>query len=130
MGFLSKLWNSFVEGFKSIPLFVFVILAIVILAPSLLGYMLYAILGLLLLGVLAFAILAWRVQRVQRQMHEQFRRQGESAGHQQYNHNAHRRRANNEGDVSVHATAAMPEKKISDDVGEYVDFKEEKTNDK
>lgn len=115
------------EGFKSIPLFVFIILAIALVAPSLLGYMFYAILGLIALGILAFAIFAWRVQRLQRKMQEQFRQQGERAGHQQYNYNSYRNANRDEGDISIHATTAMPEKKISDDVGEYVDFKEEKT---
>jgi membrane protein implicated in regulation of membrane protease activity len=130
MNFLAKLWNSIVEGFKNTPLFVFILLAIVILAPSLLGYVFYAILGVIALVILAFAIFAWRLQRMQRQMHEQFRQQGERAGHQRYNYNRYRQRNNNEGDVSIHTTTAMPEKKISDDVGEYVDFKEEKNSNK
>lgn len=129
MNFLTKLWNSIVEGFKNTPLFVFIILAILVTAPSLLGYMLYAILGLIILGVAAFGILAWRMSRAQREVMEQFRQQGEKSGHQQYSYRS-RRQTTNEGDVSIHATQAMPEKRISDDVGEYVDFKEEKTNDK
>ena len=130
MNFLTKLWNGIVEAFKNTPLFVFVILALAIAAPSLLGYMLYAILGLVVLGLVAFGILAWRMQRVQREVMDQFRKQGEKSGHQQYSYRSSRRKAQNEGDVSIHATTAMPEKRISDDVGEYVDFKEEKTNDK
>jgi hypothetical protein len=127
MNFLTKLWNSIVEGFKNTPLFVFIILAILITAPSLLGYMLYAILGLVILGVAAFGILVWRMQRAQREVMDQFRRAGEQRGHQRYSYRS-RRQAPNEGDVSIHTTTARPEKKISDDVGEYVDFKEEKTN--
>lgn len=130
MNFLTKLWNSIVEGFKNTPLFVFIILAILVTAPSLLGYMLYAILGLIILGVAAFGILAWRMRRAQREVMDQFRKQGEKSDHQQYSYRSSRRKAQNEGDVSIHATTAMPEKRISDDVGEYVDFKEEKTNDK
>ena len=129
MDFLSKLWNSIVEGFKSVPFFVFILLAVAIIAPSLLGYMLYALLAIVVLAVLAFALFAWKVHRVHRQMQEEFRRQGENAGHQRYNYNPFRRKSDNEGNVSIHATPAMPEKKVSDDVGEYVDFKEEK-NDK
>ena len=130
MNFLTKLWNGIVEAFKNTPLFVFVILALAVAAPSLLGYMLYAILGLVVLGLVAFGILAWKMQRVQREVMDQFRKQGEKSGHQQYSYRSSRRKAQNEGDVSIHATTAMPEKRISDDVGEYVDFKEEKTNDK
>lgn len=130
MNFLTKLWNGIVESFKNTPLFVFVLVAILIAAPSLLGYMLYAILALVLLGVIAFGVLAWRIRRVQRDMMNQFRQQGESTGHQQYNYRSSRRKSSTEGNVSIHATPAMPEKRVSDDVGEYVDFKEEKTNDK
>lgn len=130
MEFLSKLWNSIVEGFKNVPLSVFVIIALLLVAPSLLGYVLYAILGLVLLAIVIFGIIAWRLNRVQRDVMDQFRKQRENAGHQQYTYRSSRRKAENEGDVSVHATTARPEKRISDDVGEYVDFKEEKTNDK
>lgn len=130
MNFLTKLWNGIVESFKNTPLFVFVLAAIIIAAPSLFGYILYAILGLVLLGIIAFGILAWRIRHVQREVMDQFRQQGEQAGHRQYSYRSSRRKADNEGDVSIHATPAMPEKRVSDDVGEYVDFKEEKTNDK
>ena len=130
MNFLTKVWNSIVEGFKNTPLLVFVILAIALAAPSLFGYIFYAILGLVALIIVAFCILAWRLSRVQREVMDQFRQQGEQAGHRHYSYRSSRRRAENEGDVSVHTTTAHREKRISDDVGEYVDFKEEKTNDK
>ena len=130
MNFLTTLLNNIVEAFKRVPLSVFVILAIAIAAPSLFGYIFYAIIGLVLLGIIAFGVIAWRFRRVQRDVMEQFRKQGEQAGHRQYSYRSSRRKAENEGDVSVHATTARPEKRISDDVGEYVDFKEEKTNGK
>lgn len=130
MNLLTRIIESVVNFVKQMPLFAFVLVAIAIAAPWMLGYMLYALLALVLLAVLAFSILAWRLRRVQREMQEQFRKAGEQAGHQRYNYRSSRRKASNEGDVSIHATTAMPEKKVSDDVGEYVDFKEEKTNDK
>lgn len=127
MNFLTKLLDSIVNFVKQMPLFAIMVVVLLFAAPSLLGYMFYALLGLVALAIVAFAIFAWRLHRVQRQMHEQFRRAGEQTGHQRY---SYRRKASNEGDVSIHTTTAMPEKKVSDDVGEYVDFKEEKTNDK
>ena len=127
MNFLTKLLDSIVNFVKQMPLFVIIVVAIAFAAPSLLGYMFYALLGLVALVILAFAIFAWRLRRVQRDLHEQFRRAGEQNGHRQY---SYRRNTTNEGDVSIHTTPAMPEKKINDDVGEYVDFKEEKTNNK
>ena len=132
MNFLTTLLNNIIEAFKRVPLAVFVILAIAIAAPSLFGYIFYAIIGLVLLGVIAFGVLAWRMRRVQREVMDQFRQQGEQAGHRHYSYRSSHRRAENEneGDVSVHTTTARREKRISDDVGEYVDFKEEKTNDK
>ncbi len=130
VNFMTELLNSIVKFFKQIPLFVYLLIAIAIAAPSLLGFMFYAVLGVVILVIFAFAIFAWRLQRVQREMQEQFRKAGEQAGHQQYNYRSSRHKRGNEGDVSIHATPSMPEKKVSDDVGEYVDFKEEKTNDK
>ena len=127
MNFLTKLLDSIVDFVKRMPLFAILLVVIAFAAPSLLGYMFYALLGLVALAILAFAIFAWRLRRVQRDLHEQFRRAGEQSGHQHY---SYRRKASNEGDVSIHATTAMPEKKVSDDGGEYVDFKEEKINDK
>lgn len=118
------------EAFKNVPLFVFVILAIAIAAPSLFGYILYAILGLVLLAVISFGVLVYRMRKMQQDVMDQFRQQGEGRGYQRYTYRSYRRQNTNEGNVSVHSTTAVPEKKISDDVGEYVDFKEEKTNDK
>ena len=130
MNFLSRLLNGIVEAFKNTPLFVFVLIAIAVAAPSLFGYILYAILGFVALAIIAFGIIAWRLQRVQREVMDQFRKQGEQAGHQQYGYRPSHRKTENEGDVSVHTTTTHREKRISDDVGEYVDFKEEKTNKK
>ncbi len=130
MNFLTTLLNSIAETFRRAPWFWIMTIIIAIAAPSLFGYLLYAILALVLLFLLSMAIFAWRLRRVERNLHEQFRKAGEQAGHQQYNYRSSRRKAANEGDVSIHATPAMPEKRINDDVGEYVDFKEEKTNDK
>ena len=39
---------------------------------------------------------------------------------------ADRERRGREGEVRVHRTAGTPEKRVSKDVGDYVDFEEEK----
>ena len=98
MNFLTKLLDSIVDFVKRMPLFAILLVVIAFVAPSLLGYMFYALLGLAAFAILAFAIFAWRLRRVQRDLHEQFRRAGGQSGHQHY---SYRRKASNEGDLSV-----------------------------
>lgn len=121
MNFISAFIDGIVAFVRRNPLTCVTLLLIAVVAPSLFGFMLYVILGMVLVSIISALIFAWRLRRIQRQMEEQFR--GQAGQYTQYDN---RSDSGREGEVRVHATTAMPEKRVSDDVGEYVDFKEEK----
>ena len=121
MNFISAFIDGIVGFVRRNPLTCVILLLIAVVAPSLFGFMLYVILGMVLVSIISALIFAWRLRRMQRQMEEQFRQhESEYTRYDRGNSSAE------EGEVRVHATTAMPEKRVSDDVGEYVDFKEEK----
>ena len=104
------------------PIFCLVVLILALGAPSLLAgiasLILYIILGIVVAMVVVSLVLRWRIGKLtddfrQQQQQQQYRNS------QQYG----RRR---EGDVSIRIDPEQTEKRISDDVGDYVDFVEEK----
>ena len=101
MNFISAFIDGIVGFVRRNPLTCVILLLIAVVAPSLFGFMLYVILGMVLVSIISALIFAWRLRRMQRQMEEQFR-QHES----EY--------------------TRYDRRNVSDDVGEYVDFKEEK----
>lgn len=114
-------WNELWDFIKRNIFGIVLIVTLVVAAPwSLLIFVApIAILFLLIL------IVVWRVRRTQQQLYEEARRQ---AGEQQYNEQSQRswwRRSRSEGDVTI-VQSEPTEQRISDDVGEYVDFKEVK----
>lgn len=136
MNFLTAIINALVGFVQRNPLTVLVILILAIAAPALLKgvalFFLYVIMSILILAVALILVFRWRMNKVRRQMEEQF---GEGFGDQaqggfrQRNPGspfADRERRGREGEVRVHRTAGTPEKRVSKDVGDYVDFEEEK----
>lgn len=123
MRFLAALVDALVAFVQRNPLTVLLVFVLALAAPSLLrgiaAFVLYAFVGLALFFVLLALLLRWRVYRFRRDMEEQFGAGfGAGAAGDPY---AGRRR---EGDVKVHRTAGTPEKRVSSDVGDYVDFEE------
>lgn len=115
------------------PIFCTLLLICAIAAPWLLKsvftVILYVILAFLLVGLVIFGSMAWRIRSMRNQMRDQFGAGNQSAGAQ----NGRRSGAwggfsrnsggGNEGDVKVHRTDAR-RKRVSDNVGDYVDFEE------
>lgn len=119
MRFLAAIINALVAFVQRNPLFVLCVVVLALAAPALLkgiaAFILYMLLGIVLLvGALAL-LFRWRLYRVRRDMEEQFGRTSSA-----------RTRRDREGDVRVYKTPATPEKRISSDVGDYVDFEETK----
>ena len=104
------------------PIFCLVILILALGAPSLLAgiasLILYIVLGVIVLMLVLSLVLRWRIGKLT----DNFRQQQ----HQQGGPYRSQRR---EGDVSIRIDSEQTEKRISDDVGDYVDFVEEKNND-
>lgn len=132
MKFLVAIVDALVGFVQRNPLMVLVILLLALGAPALLKgvatFVLYAILGLLLVGVLLLLLFGWRVHSMRRRMEEQFGRSGQEQSSGQggfwssWGNNASSR--SREGEVRVYKTSDAPEKRVSSDVGDYVDFEE------
>lgn len=129
MRFLAAILDALVAFVQRNPLFVLLVIVLALVAPALLrgvaAFILYLFFGfILLVGALAL-LLRWRIWRVQRDMEKQFGR-GFRAGGPAGEPFARRQRRRHEGDVQVHKTAGTPEKRVSSDVGDYVEFEETK----
>ena len=132
MNFLMAIIDSVVGFVRRNPFTTFIILFLAVAAPAVLKgialFILYFIMGLILLILVLMLAFRWRLYRARKQMEEQFGsgfdpRQGGfgspfSAGDEP--------RSGREGEVRVHKTPGAPEKRVSKDVGDYIDFEEEK----
>lgn len=117
-----------VTGFiRRNPLTCLVILILAVAAPAVLKgiavFILYFLLGLFLLAGLLLFLFRWRIYKVRRQMEEQFGPQGGFGGDPFAARGA---RSAQEGEVKVYKTQDTPEKKVAEDVGDYVEFEETK----
>ena len=136
MNFFTAIIDSLVGFVQRNPLTTLLIVILALGAPALLKgialFILYFLMGIVVLAIVLILLFRWRIYKVRRQMEEQF---GEGFGEQaqggfrQRNSGspfADRERRGREGEVRVHKTAGTPEKRVSKDVGDYVDFEEEK----
>ncbi len=133
MGILTDIADALVGFVRRNPLTVLVILLLALGAPALLRgiafFILYAIMGFVLLVIGLMIYFRWRIRRVQRQMEERFGEGGfdpRGFGGAPFGGARHRGETRREGDVEVRRTAEAPEKRVSNDVGDYVEFEETK----
>ena len=115
------IWNEIWDFVKRNIFAIVLIVTLVIAVPwSLIFVLPIAFIFLLILIVL------WRVRRQQQQIFDEVRRaNGDFDEQQQQSHNSWWRRSKNEGEVTIVRTEPT-EQRVSDDVGEYVEFKEVK----
>ncbi len=146
MRFLLALIDSLVAFVQRNPLTVLCIVLLTLAAPALLRgialFMLWFFFGLLLLAVAGLLLFRWRIRSVRKEMEQRFGegfgtpnggfgdpgapfgseppRGGFGSSHEEA------RARSREGEVQVHRTAGAPDKRVSSDVGDYVDFEETK----
>ena len=122
MNLLIMLVDSLVSFVRRNPIFCLVVLILAIGAPSLLAgiasVILYIILGFIILMLIMSMVFRWRIYKLRNDL--------EQAAGRPNGYRSQRR----EGDVSIHINDDAAEKRIKDDVGDYVDFVEEKNSDK
>ena len=133
MNFLTAIINALVGFVQRNPLTVLVILILAIAAPALLKgvalFFLYVVMSILILAVALILVFRWRMNKVRRQMEEQF---GEGFDPRNFcgqgfgSPFAGEPRKGREGEVKVRKTSGAPEKRVSKDVGDYVEFEETK----
>ncbi len=132
MGFLTAIIDALAEFVRRNPIFTLIVVVLALTAPALLKgialFVLYLVLGFLVLVFLVSLLFRWRIRRVQRQMEEQFGAggfggAGYGSGRGARTEGSSRQQ---EGEVKVYRTSETPEKRVSEDVGDYVEFEETK----
>ena len=114
----STLW----EVIQRNPLTTLFIIMLAVAAPGVLGFFALILIIPLLIAVIGWFAVMYRVRKVQKDMEDQLNnhRQRTSGTGQSGSSGG---RASQDGKVTIHVPHHEP--KVSDDVGEYVDFKEE-----
>ena len=121
MNFLSAIIDSFFGFISRNPLTTIIIVMLLVFAPSFFGALLIGVVVLALLLLVIPLFMLFRLRRASRNFQEQARHESQQSYSQQsYS------QANNEGDVKVHATTQQPQKRVNDNVGDYVEFEEVK----
>ena len=125
------MFDSIINYIQRNPLTTIIIVMLMVFAPSAFGALLVGIAVAVLLLLAVPIYMLFRVRRMSRKMEEQMRDKTRAGGF----YNQHRSDTNSqwsqrraqEGRVRVHSTSEQPQKRVSDDVGDYVDFEEVKT---
>lgn len=133
MRFLTEIVDALAGFVQRNPLTVLVILILALGAPALLKgialFILYFFMGLILLALAAMLFFRWRIARMRREMEEQFGRNfggGPQGGFRGGFGSQQGTTSRREGEVHVHRTSETPAKRVSEDVGDYVEFEETK----
>ncbi len=101
------------------PLTTLFVIMLAVAAPGVFGFFAILILVPLIFAIIGYVVLMYRVRRVQKDMESRIRdahKRGASSS-------TDPRATQSEGKVTVHIPPQ--EQRINDDVGEYIDFKEE-----
>lgn len=126
MNFLFAIIDSIIEWIRRNPLTSILLVMIAVFAPGLYGAIFIGI-GIVILLLLAIPIFGiFKLRRMSRKMEEQANQTGQQQQHQGFGGRGFGKKQSNEGEVKVYTTQSTPEKRVSDDVGEYVDFEEVK----
>ena len=137
MQFLLIIIDGLIRFVQRNPLTVLLILVLAVGAPALLKgiatVILYMLLGFVVLIVILVLLFRWRIYSVRRQMEEQFGGQSKKTGRTTSAGTGHfggysksATSQSHEGEVKVHRTSGVPDKRVASDVGDYVDFEETK----
>lgn len=131
MNFLTALIDGIATFIRRNPLTFLIILVLAFAAPAVLKgiamFALYFILGIILLIFLLSLFFRIRIRRLRQQMEEQFGQQNPAGGWNQRSTRSHA--ADREGEVKIYKTTDAPQKKVAENVGDYVDFEETKEPD-
>ena len=126
MNFLSAIIDSFLGFVSRNPLTTIIIVMLLVFAPSFFGALLIGVvvLALILLAIPLFML--FRLRRASRNFQEQARHESQQSYSQRKYTQQGYSQPKSEGDVKVHATTQQPQKRVNDNVGDYVEFEEVK----
>lgn len=122
MNIFSAIIESIIQFVKENPLTTLFIVMLVAFAPSLMGGLLIGLLILVGLLLLIPIIALFRLHRISRRMEREARSQQQQYTRTDFTNHQQSR----EGEVNVYTTSDRPQKRVNDDVGDYVDFEEVK----
>ena len=122
MNIFSAIIESIIQFVKENPLTTLFIVMLVAFAPSLMGGLLIGLLILVGLLLLIPVFVLFRLHRISRRMEHEAQSQQQQYSRTNYNN----RQQSREGEVNVYTTSDRPQKRVNDDVGDYVDFEEVK----
>ena len=126
MNFLSAIIDSFLGFVSRNPLTTIIIVMLLVFAPSVFGVLFIGVIVLLLLTLAIPAFLLFRLRRASRNFQEQTRHKSQQSHSQREYTQQSYSQPKSEGDVKVHATTQQPQKRVNDNVGDYVEFEEVK----
>ena len=126
MNFLSAIIDSFLGFVSRNPLTTIIIVMLLVFAPSVFGVLFIGVIVLLLLTLAIPAFLLFRLRRASRNFQEQARHESQQNYSQREYTQQGYSQPKSEGDVKVHATTQQPQKRVNDNVGDYVEFEEVK----
>lgn len=136
MNFFSAIIDTLVNFVRRNPLTVLLIIVLALTAPALLRglamLILYLVLGFVIFIVVVLVMMRWRLYKVQQQVRRQFDEQQRNTSggfwsfHGSTGQGQQRNSASTEGEVKIRKSGSTPEKRISGDVGDYVEFEETK----
>lgn len=132
MNFITALIDSIVDFVRRNPLTCIFLVMLAVFVPSAFGALVIGVLivGLLILALPIIGLL--RLRRISRDFEQQARQQQQQFrgqqgfGGQGYGQDYGQDRANREGEVKVYSNGEAQTKRVSDDVGDYVEFEEVK----
>ena len=118
--------DSIINYIQRNPLTTIIIVMLIVFAPSAFGALLVGVAVVLLL-LLAIPIdMLYRVRRMSRKMEDQARGQSQQRGFYGRTNTQSDYGRSAEGEVRVHTTSEQPQKRVNENVGDYVDFEEVK----
>ena len=128
MNFLSALIDSIIDFVRRNPLMTTLIIMLMVFAPSAFGVLFIGIMVVLLLLLAIPIFLLFRLRRASRHIEEEARRASQQArGQQFYGGQTYGQQSQKqEGEVKVYTTSQQPQKRVNDNIGDYVEFEEVK----
>ena len=126
MNFLSAIIDSFLGFVSRNPLTTIIIVMLLVFAPSFFGALLIGVVVLARIRLAIPLFMLFRRRRASRNFQEQARHESQQRYSQREYTQQGYSQPKSEGDVKVHATTQQPQKRVNDNVGDYVEFEEVK----
>lgn len=121
------MFESIINYIQRNPLTTIIIVMLLVFAPSAFGVLIIGIVIAVLLLLAVPLFMLFRLRRMSRKSEQQARQGSQQGGFYTYTNSSRQSNVrSSEGEVRVHSTSGQPQKRVNDNVGDYVDFEEVK----